>query len=39
MHEGLGILSGVYDIRLRNYLNNKMKDIECPPDVRDVILF
>jgi len=39
MHENLGILSGVYDIRLRNYLNNKMKDIECPPDVRDVILF
>jgi len=39
MHERLGILSGVYDIRLRNYLNNKMKDIECPPDVRDVILF
>lgn len=38
-HEKLGILNGVYNNRLGNYLNSKTKDMECPPDVRAVILF
>lgn len=39
MHERLGILSGVYNSKLNTYLNNHSGVIECPPDVRDVILF
>jgi len=39
MHEHLGILNAVYNSKLNTYLNNHSGVIECPPDVRDVILF